>query len=84
MWQGRLHVGGSVTEQCALDRQSWVSRGLVWFSFFLLVGCCLLFKIILLFLFYLSLFLGQASQRVGFYFPDQELNPGPLRWECEV
>ena len=33
---------------------------------------------------YLSLFLGHASQRVGFYFSDQELNPGPLRWECEV
>ena len=33
---------------------------------------------------YLSLFLGHASQCVGLYFTDQELNPGPLHWECEV
>lgn len=64
MWQGGLRVGASVTEQCALDRQPWVSRRLVRFSFFFFwwvhscqqCGCCCLiffyyFIILILFIF---------------------------------
>ena len=56
--------------------------GLVWFSFFHFGGSTLTSSVVVAV--NIILFLGHASQHVGFYFPDQGLNPGPLRWECEV
>ena len=30
------------------------------------------------------MFLGGTTLRVGSYFPNQGLDPGPLRWKCRV
>lgn len=56
MWQGGLRVGASVTEQCALDSQPWVSRRLVRFSFFFLLVGPLLPAVWLLLFDFLKLF----------------------------
>ena len=56
--------------------------GLVWFSFFHFGGSTLTSSVVVAV--NIILCLGHAAQHVGFYFPDQGLNPGPLHWECEV
>ena len=76
---------GYVQGHLSLSSVRWTGSpgfpGLVWFSFFHFGGSTLTSSVVVAV--NIILFLGHASQHVGFYFPDQGLNPGPSRESAE-
>ena len=74
---------------------SWTLSSILFFLTNSLFCCSSYNNIVFLFhgpntIFYLSekmdynFFFGHASQRVGWWFPDQELNPDPQQWEWGI